>query len=310
MERRYYSFSRYLREKFGRPVYKIPLEAGFNCPNRDGTVGYGGCTFCANESFSPYAGGGLPIARQIAEVKQRVRQRHPDAKFFAYFQAYTNTYADPETLRKLYDPILDDPDIVGLALGTRPDCVPDATLDLIAGYQSALEVWMEYGLQSTHDATLKRINRGHSAEQFFDAVGRSKERGLKVCAHLILGLPGETIDHAATTARALNEYRVNGVKFHHLQVLKGTALAEEYRAGGLSTLSLKEYVDWVCTLIEVLDPRIVIQRLVGDTLDSRALIAPIWNRSKSEILLMIDKELERRQTYQGRNIEVALDEVE
>lgn len=303
MEKRYYQFSRYLRERFGRPVYKIPLEAGFTCPNRDGTVGFGGCSFCANESFSPYAGSRIPVSQQIDKVKERVRRRNPDALFFAYFQAYTNTYAAPDTLKGLYDPILDDPDIVGLAVGTRPDCVPDPVLDLIAGYQLPLDVWMEYGLQSIHDQTLRRINRGHSAEAFVDASARTRNRGLKVCAHVIMGLPGETFAHAIATAHALNACQVEGVKIHHLQAIEGTRLADEYRAGAFRVLSASEYVDWVCTFLEELNPRIVIQRLVGDVLESVSLIAPAWNRSKSEILLAIDRELERRQTCQGKRSE-------
>lgn len=300
MRKRYYAFSRYLKEKYGRPVYKIPIDAGLTCPNRDGTVGFGGCTFCANRTFSVYADTRTPIPQQIAETKTRVRQRHPDAAFMAYFQAYTNTYADLETLKRLYEPTLADPDIVALAIGTRPDCVPDPVLDLIAGYRQRLEVWMEYGLQSIHDSTLQMLNRGHTAQDFIDAAARTKERGMQVCAHVILGLPLETLAHALAAARALNDSRVDAVKIHHLQVIRGTRLAAQYAAGSFSVLSLNEYVQWVCAFLEHLHPATIIQRLVGDSLDGASLLAPRWNHSKSEVLQAIDRELARRHTRQGR----------
>ncbi|MBE0465970.1 MAG: TIGR01212 family radical SAM protein [Candidatus Desulforudis sp.] len=300
MVSRYYPFSRFLRKRFGAPVYKIPLDAGFSCPNRDGTIGRGGCAFCYNPSFGPFADRALPIDKQIAVWASRLRRRHRNAvKFLAYLQNYTNTYGPPAQLERIYDAALAHPDVIGLAIGTRPDCVPDPVLDLIESYAATRHVWLEYGLQSIHNRTLVRINRGHTAEQFMDAVCRTRGRGIFVCAHVILGLPGETPADAVATARALTELRLDGVKIHHLQVLRGTPLAAAYQNGGLEVLAPAEYVRWVCDFLEHLGPRITIHRLVGDVLDGDLLVAPRWRLTKSEMLRRIERELERRGTVQG-----------
>lgn len=298
--KRYYPFSRFLKERFGVPVFKIPLDAGFDCPNRDGTLGRKGCTFCHNPGFGPFADQAKPIQEQIELWVERLRRRRgAGIKFLAYLQNYTGTYGPVERLQRIYDAALDHPDIVGLAVGTRPDCVPEHVLDLIESYAARRHVWLEYGLQSIHERTLARVNRGHTAAQFVDAVARTRGRGIFICAHVILGLPGETAADARDTARALTALGVDGVKIHHLQVIKGTPMEDEWRDGLVQVLAPNEYVQWACDFLERLDPRVAIHRLVGEVLDGRLLVAPRWNLSKSQILTLIDRELERRATFQG-----------
>jgi len=296
----YYSFSDYLRSRFGCKVHKVSLHAGFTCPNRDGTAGVGGCTYCVNESFSPQAGKPrVPIAKQMTNGMTYMRRRYGAEKFFAYFQAFTNTYAPPETLRARYDEAVAFPNVVGLAIGTRPDCVPDEVLDLVQSYTDRLEVWIEYGLQSAIDRTLSRINRGHDVAAFRDAVERTKGRGIRMCAHVILGLPGESHDEMMQTARVLAELGIDGVKLHHLYVARGTVMAEEYRRGLVDVYSAEEYVNVACDFLEHLPPSAVIQRLVGDTTSTEVLLAPHWTQSKSKVLSMITHEFRRRGTTQG-----------
>ncbi len=303
--KRYRPFGRFLKELFGVPVYKIPLDAGFTCPNRDGTTGRGGCMFCSNPSFGPFADRAVPLEEQIAAAVTRLRRRRSgDIRFLAYIQSYTGTYGPLEKLQKIYDAALSHPDVVGLAIGTRPDCVPDPVLDLIQGYATRRHVWLEYGLQSIHDRTLKRLNRGHTAGQFREAVARTRQRGpdIFIAAHVILGLPGETAADAVETARALAEIGVDGVKIHHLQVIRGTALEHEWRRGRVAVLSPAEYVRWVCDFLEHLHPEMTIHRLVGEVLAGDLLAAPRWDLPKSRLLDWIDRELERRGTFQGARL--------
>ncbi|ACA59667.1 conserved hypothetical radical SAM protein [Candidatus Desulforudis audaxviator MP104C] len=300
MQKRYYSFSRFLKERFGGRVYKIPLDAGFTCPNRDGTVGRDGCTFCHNPSFGLFADQALPLEDQLTAASARLRRRHPGPlRFLAYLQNYTGTYGPLDRLKAVYGAAVAHPDVVGLAIGTRPDCVPDPVLDLIGSYAARWHVWLEYGLQSIHNRTLERINRGHTAGQFLDAVARARGRGIFVCAHVILGLPGETPEDTVETARALTQAGVDGVKVHHLQVIRGTPLEAEWRSGRVDVLSPAEYVRWAADFLEHLDAGITIHRLVGEVLNGELLLAPRWNVDKTKILDWIDQELERRGTVQG-----------
>ncbi|MBO8127984.1 MAG: TIGR01212 family radical SAM protein [Peptococcaceae bacterium] len=303
-KKRYLTLSHFLHRQFGCRVYKIPVNAGFTCPNRDGTVGTGGCTFCYNPSFSPVADTpAKSIREQILEYKTRLSHRKRQAKYLAYFQSYTNTYAPPNVLRSLYREALSVPDVVGLCIGTRPDCVPNPVLNVIEEYARDHHVWLEYGLQSIHNKTLRLINRGHTAEDFLDAVSRTKGRGIYICAHVILGLPGETLQDMLTTARALNDVGVDGVKIHHLQIIRHTKIAEDYLAGkNIDTLSVDEYVHLVCTFLEHLSPEIVIHRLCGEVLAGEMLLAPVWNLPKTDIINKIDKELNRRGSYQGSRV--------
>ena len=303
-EKRYYPFSEYLKRVFGLKVYKVSLDAGFTCPNRDGKKGFGGCMYCVNESFSPNAGRPISIGEQMRRGMEFMRSRYKAEKFIAYFQAFTNTYADVETLRRCYEEALRFPDVVGLSIGTRPDCVPDDVLDLIWGYASRCHVWVEYGLQSMHDATLDFINRGHHYGDFVDAVRRTRERGINVCAHVILGLPGESREDMMETARGVSSLGVEGIKLHHLYVARHTPLETLYRLGKIDVLSQDEYIELAADFLERISPDRTIQRLVGDV-TSDMLVAPKWPVSKEVVLRGITEELVRRKSCQGAKEEMA-----
>lgn len=308
----FYSFKNYLKDKFpGLNVYKIPLDAGFSCPHRsaDTKTGRhdsehrlsGGCIYCDNSSFSPYAkfSPRLPIKEQVAKAMEFYRQRHKADKFIIYFQAYTNTLGPEDKLKALYDEALTHPDIIGLSIGTRPDCVPDKTLDLISGYAKQYDVWLEYGLQSTHDRTLKFINRGHKYADFKDAVRRTKGRGISIAAHLILGLPGETKDDMLNSVQKTAGLGIKGIKLHHLYITRNTPIAELYSQGKIKLFSLSEYIPLVCDAIELIPPEMVIIRVMGE-LNGIELIAPKWHNRKSQIIQLIEKELATRNSAQGR----------
>jgi radical SAM protein (TIGR01212 family) len=298
--RLYYSFSQYLRERYPFRVQKIPLAAGFTCPNIDGTVGYGGCIYCNNLSFSPNAGrSGVSIAQQIEEGITFYRYRTGARKFIAYFQAHTNTYAPPERLKLLYDQAFSHPDVIGLSIGTRPDCVPDDCLDLLQGYTDRVEVWIEYGVESSHDTTLRLLNRCHDFTAVQDAICRTQGRGLKVCAHVILGLPGEDREMMMETARRLAQLGVDGVKIHHLYISRNTRLEKMYHAGEVNLLSLEEYLSLAAEFLEWLPPNVVVQRLMGE-LAGDYVIAPQWGCSKKAILTVLEQKMIAQGQYQGR----------
>lgn len=298
---RYYPFSRYLKRRFGRRVYKVTTHAGFTCPNRDGRVAEGGCTYCVNDSFSPNTRGPeTPITDQMLGGIEFYRQHYGAEKFIAYFQTFSNTYADVATLKRRYDEALEaSDDIVGISIGTRPDCVPDDVLDLVESYSDRREVWLEYGLQSMHDETLARINRGHGLDAFVDAVARTCGRNIHICTHVILGLPGEDWRMMMETADLLSEIGgIESVKIHHLYVAGHTVMAEQYARGEIALLTWEDYVLLVCDFLERLDPCISLQRLVGDT-TSPLLVAPVWAPGKAQTLQAFTAELRRRGTCQG-----------
>jgi len=299
-EQRYYPFSRFLRERFGRRVYRVTLDGGFTCPNVDGTVTTGGCVYCDNRSFSPNRR--LPrtdVRTQVSRGIEILGRRHGAERFLAYFQAATNTHAPVERLRKLYDSALDHPQIVGLAVGTRPDSVPDPVLDLLQEYARGRYVCLELGLQSKHDRSLDWMNRGHHFDAFLDAVARCRGRGFDLCAHVILGLPGETTDDMLETADALAELPVQAVKIHNLHVVRGTPMEAMYHAGNVPMLSRDAYVALVCDFLERLPSDVVIHRLNGDA-PPDYLVAPAWCLEKPALLTAIDAELARRDSWQGK----------
>lgn len=300
MDRLYYSFSQYLQDRYPFRVQKIPLATGLTCPNIDGKVGYGGCTYCNNLSFSPNAGRtGISIRQQVQEGMAFYRRRSKAQKFIAYFQAHTNTYAPLKDLRSLYDMAFEHPDVIGISVGTRPDCVPDDCLDLLQSYTERGEVWVEYGVESSHDSTLQSLNRCHDFAAVIDAVKRTQGRGLKICAHVILGLPGEDRQMMMETARRLAQLRVQGVKIHHLYVSKNTRLEKLYRAGEVKLLGLEEYLSLVTEFLEWLPPHMVIQRLTGE-LAGEYVVAPTWGVSKQRILGLIGERMKAEGRYQGR----------
>jgi len=298
--RRYYPFSQFLRERFGCKVYKLPIDAGFTCPNRDGKIGYGGCTYCYNPSFSPsILLQKSSISLQVKYRKALLKRKGKVNKFLVYFQPYTNTYAKLKILKRLYDEAIQDKDVIGFCIGTRPDCVPDEVLDLIESYAQDCHIWLEYGLQSIHNETLLRIRRGHNFVQFEDAVKRTQGRNIFICVHIILGLPGEAKEDILKTARALARMGINGIKLHHLQVIKKTALVRDFQRGEFKVLSLEEYIKLVCDVLELLPASITIQRLVGEVLQDKMLVAPRWNLNKHRILSAIDQEFVDRDSFQG-----------
>ncbi|MCS6850272.1 MAG: TIGR01212 family radical SAM protein [Gemmataceae bacterium] len=296
---RYYPLSRFWRDRFGTKVYRVTIDAGFTCPNVDGTVAVGGCIYCDNRSFSPNRR--LPrmgIREQVERGIGILRQRYGADRFIAYFQAATNTYAPVPKLRSLYDQALTHPDVIGLAVATRPDCVPDPILELLESYARRWYVLLELGLQTIHDRSLDWMNRGHHYDAFVDAVQRCQGRGLDLCAHVILGLPGESHADMMATADALAGLPVHGVKIHNLHVVKDTPLEALFHAGQVPMLERDEYVALVCDFLERLPAGMVIHRLSGDA-PPEYLVAPLWCLDKPGLLRAIDAELERRGSYQG-----------
>lgn len=298
MDKRYNQFSAYLKQKFGVKVYKITLDAGFSCPNRDGTISSGGCIFCdEGGSFSQAHSNLLSIEEQVETGIKNLSERFKAQKFMSYFQAYTNTYKPVGELEKIYNSALNNDKIVGLSIGTRPDCVDDEKLDLIAGYKDDYYTWVEYGLQSIHDKTLRRINRGHDFDCFLKAYEKTKERGINVCVHVIFGL-WETREEILQTAQKLAELKVDGVKIHMLCALENTKLAKIYEEKAIDFMSEREYIETVCDFLEYLPPETTIHRLAGNGL-KKNLIAPRWLGKKLDCLNQIDRELLARNTFQG-----------
>lgn len=300
---RYVRFTDHLRQTFACRVHKVSLDAGFTCPNRDGSVAVGGCIYCNNSSFSP-GNRRLSVTAQLEAGKRFLRQRYGAQKFLAYFQAYTNTYRDVHLLRALYDEALACEDIVGLSIGTRPDCVPDPVLDLLAEYATRTYLWLELGLESAHDHSLVLLNRGHTVAAFDDAVQRAQQRQLRLCAHVILGLPGETTADMLATMRHLAALRLEAVKLHHLHVVRHTLLERMYQQGTVPLLSLEVYAELVVDCLEVLPPEMIMMRLMGDA-PRALLVAPTWSLDKGAALHAIEQAFERRDTYQGKRWQAA-----
>jgi radical SAM protein (TIGR01212 family) len=300
----YNKFSLHLRQTFGQRVQKLPLCAGFSCPNRDGALSYEGCLYCNQTgSASPLLDNLPSLKDQFKQGRKTLTKKYGSCKFLAYFQAFSNTYAPVGELQKLYDEVLgwDKENIVGLAIGTRPDCIPDEVLNLLQGYAQRYYLWLELGLQSCHDRTLNLINRGHNAKQFSDAVKRAKLRDLRICTHIILGLPEETKEEMRQTAHFLNKCRVDAVKIHGLYVLKDTPLAQIYQQGEYTPLTFSEYVSLTCDFLEILSPDIIIQRLTSDP-PAKELLAPEWMLDKFRIINAIEDELNRRNSEQGAKL--------
>lgn len=286
---------------FGERVQKISLDAGLGCPNRDGSLSYKGCVFCDQKGSGTGAliNQGLSIDEQIVRARGFMERRYNARKFIAYFQSFTNTYAPVPRLKGLYDRALAHEGMVGLAVGTRPDCVDESVLELLESYKKKHLVWVEFGLQSSHDVTLLRINRGHTAACFERSVFAANKCGLDICAHVILGLPGENHDMMLQTARFLAGLPIQGVKIHLMYVVEGTQLAEIYRNGGLRCLGQEEYANLVVDFLELLPPETIIQRLTGDP-SGPDLIAPLWAKEKAGNLELIRGTLKGRDTWQGR----------
>lgn len=296
----YHDLNTALRKRFGCRVQKISLDAGLTCPNRDGTLGRGGCIYCNANGSGTGASASRSITVQLEEGKMALRRRYKAEKFIAYFQSFSNTYAPLETLKKLYEEALAVPDVVGLAIGTRPDCVDEAVLDLLASLNRRTFVCIEYGLQSIHNRTLERINRGHTAEAFAAAVRTTRQQGIDVCAHVILGLPGEGKNEMLQTAEALATMDIQAVKIHLLYVVRGTELHRLHDAGDYRCMDRESYVETVSEFLSLLPPHVVIHRLTGDP-HPRELVAPLWALEKQANLQAIRETMGRKNLWQGKH---------
>lgn len=300
MDRRYNNYNSYLKEKFGCRVHKVSVGVGFTCPNRDGSVAIGGCIYCNNDSFVPsYARSNLSLQDQIRTGMEYLKKRFKAEKFIIYFQAYTNTYDKIEKLEKLYREALDNENVVGLAIGTRSDCVDEEKIKLFEDLAKDWFVSIEYGIESIYDKTLEYMNRGHNYKSIIDAIQITKEKGIHIGAHIIVGFPTETRDEMLLMADEISRLKIDFLKVHNLHVVKNTPLARMYAKYPFHVFNYEEYIDFISRFIEQLSPKIVLERLFTDT-PQDLLIAPRWNKTHNEILRGIEMELERRNTYQGR----------
>jgi radical SAM protein (TIGR01212 family) len=299
-EKRYSDYNGYLRNIFGMRVQKITVDAGLSCPNRDGVLSRTGCIYCNSKgSGSGAFARGISITDQIETGRIGMVRKYKAKKFLAYFQSYSNTYTTCAHMKALYDEALACEGMVGMAIGTRPDCVDEEKIDLIQSYTKDYLVWLEYGLQSVHDTTLALINRGHDFNDFARAVAMTRGRGINICAHIILGLPGEDRDMMLESARILADMGINGVKIHLLYVIKNTPLDRLWQRGGYTCMEQKDYVDMVCDFIERLPKEIIIQRITGDP-HGEELRAPAWAGRYRETFNMIQNAFEARNSFQGQ----------
>jgi len=298
--KRYHSLNYHLREKFGQKVLKISLDAGFTCPNRDGTLSTEGCYFCSARGSGDFAGDRrLSLEEQFVQVKRLMHKKWSRGLYIAYFQAFTNTYAPVPRLRQLYRQALGQPGVVGLAIATRPDCLPGEVLDLLAEINQHTYLWVELGLQSVHQKTCRLLNLHYDYEIFCQALNKLQERNIETCAHIILGLPGEDREEMLLTGRTVASLPIQGLKIHLLHLMRGTPLVKLYEENKLTFLSKEEYVDLVVRILEYMPPGVVIHRLTGDS-PRDLLVGPQWSLKKWEVLNSIDRELVERDTWQGR----------
>lgn len=287
----YRTLNEHYREKYGCKVYKLSIDAGFTCPNRDGTVGTGGCVFCSAYGGGEFAEGLCKsVKQQLEQAKARVSAKNKDGKYIAYFQSFSNTYAPTEKLRKLYMEAIEGADIVGLAIGTRPDCLPEETVKLLGEINKIKPVSVELGLQTTCPESVRYIRRGYENEVYFDALKRLKEAGIEVVTHIILGLPGETPENAAQTTKDAISAGTDGVKFHLLHVLRSTDLEKDYLQGNFRCLELEEYAYWLKTCLEQVPYHVVVHRITGDGA-KRDLVAPLWSGDKKRVLNYLNRYL-------------------
>ena len=298
----YYSLNEYLKRAFGEKVYKLSLDGGMTCPNRDGTVGNRGCIFCSGGGSGEFAARrGCSVSDQIVQAKQRICKKTDCKKFIAYFQPFTNTYADVRYLRRIFTEAIAPDDIAALSVATRPDCLGDDVLDLLSELNCKKPVWVELGLQTIHSSTAEYIRRGYDLPVYDDAVKRLKGIGVQVITHIILGLPGESRDMMLSSVRYAGE-KSDGVKLQLLHVLRGTDLFTDYQNGVFETLSMEEYIDLICESLKILPPGVVVHRLTGDG-DKRILEAPLWSADKKRVINALNKALRERNIFQGSEYE-------
>jgi radical SAM protein (TIGR01212 family) len=297
---RYFTYNFFLRQVFGHRVQKVSVDAGFTCPNVDGTKAKGGCVFCDNRSFSPSRRIRIrEVTGQIDDSIVRIKRRYNVEHFLAYFQPATNTYAPVERLRPLYEEALAHPQVVGMAIGTRPDCVPDDVLDLLSEIAERTYLSIEYGMQTIHNRSLEWMNRAETHEDFLDAMKRSCDRGFEICAHVMLGLPGESHDDMLATARELARLKVDAVKIHNLYCVKNTPLADQVAAGEVTLIEQDEYLSTLVDFLELLPPTTIVERISGEA-PPDFFVGPAWCLDKPKVKAAFEQELQRRDTWQGR----------
>jgi uncharacterized protein len=299
-QKRYHTWNYHLKNKFGHKVFKVALDGGFDCPNRDGTVAHGGCTFCSAAGSGDFAGNRADdLVKQFDDIKGKMHSKWKDGKYMAYFQAFTNTHAPVEVLREKYETVLNLEGVVGLSIATRPDCLPDDVVEYLAELNQRTYLWVELGLQTIHESTANLINRAHDFASYVEGVEKLRKHGIRVCSHIINGLPLETTEMMMETARAVANLDVQGIKIHLLHLLKGTPMVKQYEKGMLEFLSFEDYVNLVCDQLEILPPEIIVHRITGDgPID--LMIGPMWSVNKWEVLNAIDDELLRRNSWQGK----------
>ncbi len=295
----FYSLNDYCRDEFGHKLYKLSLDAGMTCPNRDGTIGTGGCIFCSEDGSGEFAEKKCTdILQQIENAKKRVAHKNKGGKYIAYFQSFTNTYAPVSYLSRIFTQALSHPDIEVLSVATRPDCVGDEVVALLSELNSIKPVWVELGFQTSYEKSAEYIGRGYGNEVFRDATERLNKAGIKTVAHIILGLPDETTDIMKDSVRFVCDCGVWGIKLHLLHVLKGSRLAEEYEKGRFVCFEENKYIETVCEMLKIIPPEVVIHRLTGDG-DKKKLIAPIWSGNKKQVLASLNKMLDEKCIVQG-----------
>ncbi|QLY79710.1 TIGR01212 family radical SAM protein [Clostridium intestinale] len=298
--KRYLSLNHFLREKFGEKIFKISLDAGFSCPNRDGKISKGGCLFCSERGSGDFAGDrNFSIENQFVDIKNMMANKWKSGKYIAYFQAYTNTYAPIDILKEKYDEALKQKDVVGLAIATRPDCLSEEVLDLLEEINKKVYVWIELGFQTVSDETAKLINRGYTLDVFEKALEDLRKRNIDVVVHTIFGLPKENKENMLNTIRYLADKDIQGIKFHLLHLMKDTPMVKLYEKGMIEFLSKEDYIDLICQSICMLPQNVVVHRLTGDS-PRELLIGPMWSLKKWEILNEIDKTMEDNDYYQGK----------
>ena len=299
-EKRFYSLNEYCKQTFGEKVYRLSLNGGMTCPNRDGSLGYSGCVFCSEGGSGDFAANyQVSVSEQIKEAKSRIQQKTTCTKFIAYFQAYTNTYAPVDHLRRIFLEALSEPEVVALSIGTRCDCLSEEVLDLLAELSQIKPVWIELGLQTIHNTTHATLNTHTTVEQFNLAVANLQARNIPVIVHIILGLPGETKEMMLETITHIGKLPISGVKLQLLHILKNTALATAYEKEPFSTFELEEYCDFVIDCVERLPENVVVHRITGDG-PRKLLIAPLWSTDKKRVLNTIEKRFRERDTWQGK----------
>lgn len=299
-DKRFHTWNTEMRNHFGEKVFKVMLDAGFTCPNRDGRIAIGGCTFCSARGSGDFAGRRRDdLVTQFNTIRDKQHEKWPNAKYIGYFQAYTNTYAPVDTLREYFEVILEQPGVVGLSIATRPDCLPDDVVEYLAELNERTYLWVEMGLQTIHESTSQLINRAHDTECYLQAVEKLRKHNIRICTHIIYGLPQESHEMMLETAKAVARMDVQGIKLHLLHLMRKTPMVKQYEAGLLRFLDMDEYVKLIVDSLEILPPEMIVHRVTGDA-PRDLIIGPMWSLKKWEVLNAIDAELRHRNTWQGK----------